>query len=103
MIFSKKKNSKISFRNTLRVSYRLDPDQGRRSVDPDLVLICLQWLSADDTSTCTVGKKITQFIHAKNRLKLRDVDIVISPSIFHAVLANVRNSFVFQYHCAEIR
>ena len=32
------------------MSYRLDPDQARHFVGPDLDPICLQWLSADDTS-----------------------------------------------------
>ena len=39
---------KISFRNTIRVSNGLDPDQDRRSVGPDLGPNCLQNLSADD-------------------------------------------------------
>ena len=42
--------SKNSFRNTLRVSNSLDPDQDRHPVGPDLGPICLQRLSADDTS-----------------------------------------------------
>ena len=41
--------SKHSFRNTIRVSNSLEPDQARRSVGPDLVPNCLQKLSADDT------------------------------------------------------
>ena len=40
--------SKKSFRNTW-VSNRLDPDQARRFVGPDLGPICLQRLSADGT------------------------------------------------------
>ena len=36
------------FRRTIRVSYGLDPDQGRRFVGPDLGPNCLQRLSADD-------------------------------------------------------
>ena len=39
-----------SFRNTIRVSNSLDPDQARRFVGPDLGLNCLQRLTADDTS-----------------------------------------------------
>ena len=42
--------SKNSFRNTIRVSNSLDPDQARRFVRPDLGPNCLQRLSADDTS-----------------------------------------------------
>ena len=41
---------KTSFRNTIRVSNSLDPDQARRFVGPDLDPNCLQRLSADDTS-----------------------------------------------------
>ena len=39
---------KHSFRNTIRVSNSLDPDQNRHSIRPDLGLNCLQRLSADD-------------------------------------------------------
>ena len=42
--------SKNSFKNTIRVSNRLDPDQDRHFVGPDLVTNCLQRLSADDKS-----------------------------------------------------
>ena len=38
------------FRNTIRVSNSLDPDQARHFVGPDLDPKCLQSLSADDTS-----------------------------------------------------
>ena len=38
-----------SFRNTISVSNRLDPDQARSFVGPDLGPNCLQRLSADDT------------------------------------------------------
>ena len=41
---------KNSFRNTIWVSNRLDPDQVRHFVGPDPVPICLQRLSADETS-----------------------------------------------------
>ena len=41
--------SKNSFRNTIRVSNSLDPDQARQFVGPDLGSNCLQKLSADDT------------------------------------------------------
>ena len=36
--------------NTIWVSYRLDPDQAWHFVSPDLGPICLQMLSADDTT-----------------------------------------------------
>ena len=38
--------SKYSFKNSIRVSNSLDPDQGRHSVGPDLDPNCLQRLSA---------------------------------------------------------
>ena len=41
---------KNSFRNTIRVSNNLDPDQDRHSVGPDLGPNCLQRLSEDDES-----------------------------------------------------
>ena len=40
---------KTSFRNTIRVSNKLDPDQARHFVGPDLGPNCLQKSSADDT------------------------------------------------------
>ena len=46
MSFFKKK-----FRNTIRESNCLDPDQDRHSVDPDLGPNCLQRLSADEKAT----------------------------------------------------
>ena len=39
-----------SFRNTIRVSNGLDPDQDRQNVGPDLGPNCLQRLSADNKS-----------------------------------------------------
>ena len=42
--------SKDSFRNIIRVSNGLDPDQNWQSVGPDLGPNCLQRLSADDKS-----------------------------------------------------
>ena len=50
-IFSKSTFSKISFRNTTKVSKSLDPDQARRVVGPDLGPNCLQRLSVGDTSS----------------------------------------------------
>ena len=46
--FSKLTFSKISYRNIIRVSNSLDPDQDRQCVSPDLGPNCLQRLSADD-------------------------------------------------------
>ena len=45
---------KNSFRNTTSVSNSLDPDKARLSVGPDLGPICLQRLSADDTSQLAI-------------------------------------------------
>ena len=42
--------SKKTFRNTIRVSNSLDPDQARHFVRPDLGPNCLQRLPADDKS-----------------------------------------------------
>ena len=42
--------SKNHFRNTIRVSNGLDPDQDRQNVGPDLGPNCLQRTSADDRS-----------------------------------------------------
>ena len=58
--------SKYSFRNTIRVSNRFDPDQVQPFVGPDLGPNCLQRLSADDTSRqrvkggfCIIAIRIT--------------------------------------------
>ena len=48
--FSKSTFLKNSFRNAIRVSNSLDPDQARHFVGPDLGPSYLQRLSADDTS-----------------------------------------------------
>ena len=48
--FSKSTLSKFSFRNTIRVSNSLDPDQDLRSVGPDLGPNCMHKLSADNKS-----------------------------------------------------
>ena len=42
--------SKNSFRNIIRVSNSLDPDQAGHFVGPDLGPNCLQRISADNTS-----------------------------------------------------
>ena len=46
--FLKSTFQKQSFRNTIRVSNSLDPEQDRHSVGPDLGPNCLQGLSADE-------------------------------------------------------
>ena len=50
---------KKSFRNTIRASNSLDPDQARHFVGPDLGPNCLQRLSAE-TKVATSGKRVTQ-------------------------------------------
>ena len=47
--FSKSTFSKNSFRNTIKVSNRMDPDQAQCFVGPDMDPNCLQRLSADIT------------------------------------------------------
>ena len=49
IFFSRLMFSKNSFRNTIRVSNSLDPDQAQCAVRPDLDPNCLQWLSACHT------------------------------------------------------
>ena len=49
--FSESTVLKNSFRNTVRESNSLDPDQARHFVGPDLGPNCLQKLSADDTTS----------------------------------------------------
>ena len=49
IFFSKFTFSKNYFRNTIRVSNSLDPDQTRLYVGPDLGSNCLQSLPVDDT------------------------------------------------------
>ena len=49
VIFSKPSFSNDSFRNTLRMSNSLGPDQAQRTVRPDLGPSILQRLSAEDT------------------------------------------------------
>ena len=47
--FSKSTFSKNSFKNTIKVSNSLDPDQARHFVGPDLGPNCLQKLSEDES------------------------------------------------------
>ena len=56
LTFFKINFSKKKFRNIIRVSNGLDPDQDRHSVGPDLGPNCLQRLSADDKSSRWQGK-----------------------------------------------
>ena len=59
MIFPKSTFTRKKFRNAIRVSNSLDPDQARHFVGPDLGPNCLQRLSADDTSRQRVNTFIT--------------------------------------------
>ena len=52
IFFSKINFSKKFFQDTQSRSNRLDPDQDRHIVGPDLGPDCLQKLSADDKSCC---------------------------------------------------
>ena len=56
IFFSKSTFSKNYFRNTVRMSNSLDPDQARHFVGPDLGPNCLQKLSADDISSLRVKR-----------------------------------------------
>ena len=56
VFFSKSTFQKNSFKNTIRVSKRLDTDQAQCYFGPDLGPNCLQELSADDTRRQRVKK-----------------------------------------------
>ena len=62
--FSKLTFSKSCFRNTIRVSNSLDPDQAWHYVRPDMGPNCLQKLSADNTSRQRV-KCYSEILHKK--------------------------------------
>ena len=51
---------KSSFRNTIRVSNELDPDQLGHYVCPDLGKNCLQRLSTNNKSCCSAWKELIQ-------------------------------------------
>ena len=57
LFFSKSPFSKNYFRNTIRVSNSLDPDQVRHLVGPDLGPNCLQRVKADGTKVNQKLKK----------------------------------------------
>ena len=57
--FSKLTFSKKYFRNTIRVSYSLDPDQARHSVRPDLGPNYLLGPPTDDKVRTLPGKELT--------------------------------------------
>ena len=54
----------FSFRNTIRVSNSLDPNQARQNVGPDLGPNCLQMLSGDETSRQRVLVLLTRDLGA---------------------------------------
>ena len=58
MIFFKINFYENSFRNAIRVSIRLDPDQVRHSVKPDLGPNYLESLSADNKICALAGKEL---------------------------------------------
>ena len=58
--FAKAAFSKNPFNDNHRVSNRLDSDQARRFVGPDLVLKCLQRLSAEDTAVCWYMQRVKE-------------------------------------------
>ena len=61
VFFSKSTVSKISFKNTIRVSNSLGLDQAQHFVGPDLGPNCLQGLSADGTSSERVVSTLNSF------------------------------------------
>ena len=67
MIFFKTNFLKNSFRNTIRVSSSLDPNQARHFVVPDLGPNCLQRLSADNTWRWRVNSPIKGTVSAYRR------------------------------------
>ena len=65
LIFSKSTFSKISFRNTVLVSNRLDQDQALHFVGPDLGPICSQRLCTDDTYSNSVARTLKKLCTSK--------------------------------------
>ena len=55
--------SKNSFRNAIKVSNNLDPDQERNSVGPDLGPNCLQRLLTDVKSHLYQGRTSYMYMH----------------------------------------
>ena len=58
LTFSKLTFSKNSFRNTIRVTKSLDPDQDRHFVGPDLGPSCLQRLYQQTTEVVASKKRV---------------------------------------------
>ena len=64
LLFSKSTFSKTSFRNIIRLSNSLDPDQARHFVEPDLVPNYLRRLAAEST----VRQSVKSYITAKSKM-----------------------------------
>ena len=73
VFFSKLTFSKNSFRNTIRVSNNLDPDQDRHYICPDLDPNCLHWLSANNKSRREKGRVNTQFLPLSSSTALQPI------------------------------
>ena len=70
--FSKSTFSKNYFRNIIRVSNSMDPEQARLFVGPDLGPYWLQRLSADDTS----GQRVNDVHSRFKRNILSEINIL---------------------------
>ena len=68
-----------SFRNTIKVSNRLDPDQAQHFVGPDLGRNYLQRLSADDTSkqSVKVGMAFRKVNYSRSRWRKVGLIVII--------------------------
>ena len=79
-----------SFRNTIRVSNSLNPDQDRHNVGPDLGPSCLQMLSADNQKLPLARKELImrqkwQFMQDNNTRLILSIDnmgLVTKRSVF---------------------
>ena len=80
-LFQNQLFQKNSFRNTIRVSNILDPDQARRFVRPDLDPNCLQKLSADDPSRQRVKASSNCNDGSSNQPTVALISSVTGPSI----------------------
>ena len=62
----------MSFKNTIRLSNSMYPDQAQQNVGPDLVSNCLQKISADER-------------YLQTTLGLGGKELILESSIFHAI------------------
>ena len=81
--FSKSTFSKNSFRNTFRVSSKLDTDQSRHFVGPDLGPNYLQRLTADDTSRQIWN--LSDKRPTKAQTRLRNCSVLLMPFPAHTL------------------